>query len=63
VGWRNCCDSIRLSVGYSYSIWTNVVKNNEWINSVQQNNFVDPSDNFNGLLTFDGLTAKAELLW
>lgn len=63
VGWRNCCDSIRLSVGYSYSIWTNVVKNNEWINSVQQNNFVDPSDNYRGLLTFDGLTAKAELLW
>lgn len=63
VGWRNCADSIRLSVGYTYSIWTNVVKNNEWINSVQQNNFVDPSDNYRGLLTFDGLTAKAELLW
>jgi hypothetical protein len=63
VGWRNCADSVRLSVGYTYSIWTNVVKNNEWINAVQQNNFVDPSDNFNGLLTFDGLTARAELLW
>jgi hypothetical protein len=63
VGWRNCCDSLRFSVGYSYSIWTNVVKNNEWINAVQQNNFVDPSDNFNGLLTFDGLTARAEVLW
>jgi hypothetical protein len=63
IGWRNCADSIRLSVGYTYSIWTNVVKNNEWINAVQQNNFVDPSDNFRGLLTFDGLTARAELLW
>jgi hypothetical protein len=63
IGWRNCCDTIRLSVGYTYSIWTNVVKNNEWINSVQQNNFVDQSDNFDGLLTFDGLTARAELLW
>lgn len=63
VGWRNCCDTLRFSVGYSYNIWTNVVKNNEWINAVQQNNFVDPSDNFNGLLTFDGLTAKAEILW
>jgi hypothetical protein len=62
-GWRNHCDNIRISAGYTYSIWTNVMKNNEWINAVQQNNFVDQSDNFNGLLTFDGFTVKAELLW
>lgn len=63
VGWKNTCDTFRLNVGYTYSIWTNVVKNNEWINAVQQNNFVDQSDNFNGLLTFDGLTARAEVRW
>jgi hypothetical protein len=63
VGWRNYCDNFRLSVGYNYSIWTNVMKNNEWINTIQTNNFVDPSDNYDGMITFDGLTARAEILW
>ena len=63
LGWRNHCDNLRFSVGYLYSSWFNVVKTNEWINTVQNNNFVDPSDNFRGIMTFDGLTARAEVLW
>jgi hypothetical protein len=63
LGWRNHCDNLRFSVGYMFSSWLNVVKTNEWIHTVQQNNFVDPSDNYRGLMTFDGLTARAELLW
>jgi hypothetical protein len=63
LGWRNHCDNLRFSVGYLFSSWLNVVKTNEWINTVQQNNFVDPSDNYHGLMTFDGLTARAEFLW
>jgi hypothetical protein len=46
-----------------FSNWYNAVKVNELINAVQANNFLDPSTNFNGLITFDGLTAKIELLW
>lgn len=63
IGWRNHCDNLRFSVGYMFSSWLNVVKTNEWINTVQNNNFVDPSDNFRGMMTFDGLTARAEVLW
>jgi hypothetical protein len=40
-----------------------MVRTNEWINAVQNNNFTDPSDNFEGLMTFDGLTARVELRW
>jgi hypothetical protein len=63
VGWRNHCDNFRVSLGYMYSFWHNTVMTREWINAVQENNFVDPSDNFEGLLTFDGLTIRAEVLW
>jgi hypothetical protein len=63
IGWQNYCGNLRLSAGYMYSLWFNVVKTQEWINAVQQNNFADPSDNFGGYLTFDGLTAKVEYLW
>jgi hypothetical protein len=62
-GWRNHCDNLRLSAGYLLSSWYNVVKTNEWINSVQQNNFVDQSDNYNGQLSFDGFTLRVEYLW
>lgn len=63
IGWRNYCDNLRLNLGYTYSCWHNVVVTKEWINAVQNNNFVDPSDNFNGMITFDGLTARVEVLW
>jgi hypothetical protein len=63
LGWRNHCDNLRFSIGYLFSSWYNVVKTNEWIHTVQQNNFVDPSDNYRGLMTFDGLTARVEFLW
>jgi hypothetical protein len=62
-GWQNCCGNFRLSAGYMYSTWFNVVRTNEWIDAVQLNNFTDRSDNFKGMMTFDGLTARAELLW
>jgi hypothetical protein len=63
LGWQNFTGSMRFTMGYMFSSWFNVVRVNEFINSVQTNNFTDPSTNFNGMITFDGLTAKAELLW
>jgi hypothetical protein len=61
VGWTNFTGNLRFSTGYMFSAWYNTVRVNEYINAVQQNNFVDP--NVSGLITFDGLTAKIELLW
>jgi hypothetical protein len=63
LGWQNCCGNFRLSGGYMYSTWFNIVRTNEWIDSVQLNNFTDRSDNYKGMMTFDGLTARAEFLW
>jgi major outer membrane protein len=63
LGWQSYTGNLRLSMGYMFSAWYNTVKVNEFINAVQNNNFVDPSTNFNGLITFDGLTSRIELLW
>jgi hypothetical protein len=63
IGWQSFSGNFRLSAGYMYSAWFNTVKFNEFINAVQNNNFVDPSTNFNGLISFDGLTSKIEILW
>ena len=63
VGWQNFTGNLQFSMGYMFSTWYNTVKVNEWIHTVQQNNFVDPSDNYNGMISFDGLTAKIQVLW
>lgn len=63
VGWQNKCGNLRLSSGYMYNVWYNVLRTNEFINAVQTNNFTDPSDNFYGMMSFDGFTAKVEVLW
>lgn len=61
IGWQNFTGNLRFSTGYMFSAWYNAVRVNDWINNVQQNNFVDP--NMSGVVTFDGFTAKMELLW
>ena len=48
LGWQNFTGNLRFSMGYMFSAWYNTVRVNEFINAVQTNNFVDPSDNFNG---------------
>lgn len=63
VGWQSFTGNLRFSAGYMFSSWFNTVRVNEFINSVQTNNFADPSANFRGVTTFDGLTTKVELLW
>ncbi len=62
-GWQNHCGNLRLSAGYSFSSWYNVVRTNEWINAVQKNNFSDESDNLFSFISFDGITARIEYLW
>jgi len=63
VGWQNFTGNLRFSMGYMFNAWYNTVRVNEVINSVQTNNFVDPSTNFRGMTTFDGLTSRIEVLW
>jgi hypothetical protein len=63
MGWQNSCGNLRLSAGYMFSVWYNITRTNEWIHAVQQNNYTDPSDNFYGMMSFDGITAKIEFLW
>jgi hypothetical protein len=56
-GWANCNDTFRISAGYVFSGWYNVVKANQFINAVQTDNFTSLSDT----LSFDGFVGRAEL--
>ena len=52
-GWVGPGGRMRLSAGYLFSAWFNTVMTQDFIHSVQQNNFLDLGDT----LTFDGLVA------
>ena len=58
LGLGHVCKSERwsMSLGYSFSAWTNVVKTDEFINAVQTNNFLDLGET----MTYDGLVARLE---
>jgi hypothetical protein len=47
---------LRATVGYVYSVWTNVVKTQDWIHGVQSNQFGNLGDS----ITFDGLVLRVE---
>jgi hypothetical protein len=57
LGWAGPGDGLRFTVGYTINSWLNVVKTDEWIQAVQNNNFVGLGDT----MTFDGFVARAEL--
>lgn len=64
IGWQSCSGNVRLSLGYLYSGWFNTIRMNEWIRAVQNNDFVDTGmSTYDSGVTFDGLTARLELLW
>ena len=48
-----------VSVGYQFSNWFNVVTTPDFIDAVQQNQFLDLSDT----ITFHGIAARAEARW
>jgi hypothetical protein len=58
-GWLGMNRHLRLSAGYRVSTWFNVVKTEDWIWAVQNNDF----RNLDGTLTFDGLVTRAEWLF
>ncbi len=50
------CGNFRLSGGYMFSAWTNVVQTDEWIEAVHTNNFIG----MDSTMTFDGFVARFE---
>ncbi len=55
-----CCDDrVRVSAGYLFQQWGNMVTTSDFIQGVQNNNYTDLSDS----LRFDGLTVRAEARW
>ncbi len=57
VAWLGPNGNLRLSAGYMVSAWFNTVTMPKWIDSVQNSSQAPGSD----VLTFDGLTARAQL--
>ena len=55
LGWVGPRRRLRFSGGYLVSSWFNVVKTDDFINATQTNDYTDLS----GVLTFDGLVARA----
>ncbi len=55
-GWQSRCGTWRITCGYMFNSWFNVVKTDDWIDRVKQSDFVDLGDT----LTFDGLIARVE---
>jgi hypothetical protein len=61
LGWRSRCGRFRLTGGYNLSRWINTVTTDQWIKSVQENDFVSQPDALNyDTLSFDGMTFRAE---
>jgi hypothetical protein len=56
VQWMGPRKRLRLSAGYLMSVWFNIIKPEDVVDGVQQNQFDDLSDS----MTFDGLTARVE---
>jgi hypothetical protein len=64
LGWQSCSGHVRMSVGYLYSGWFNTIRTNEWILAVQNQNYVgNGMSTYDTGITFDGLTARVELMW
>jgi hypothetical protein len=60
-GWQSPCGHFRLTAGYNVAYWFNTVTTDQWIKSVQENDFVGQPDGMSyDTITFDGLTARAE---
>jgi hypothetical protein len=57
IGWA--CGCFRLTAGYLFSEWTNVVDTSSFINAVQADNYTNVQNN----IVFDGLVTRLECCW
>ena len=55
-GWSSPGGRFKVSLGYLYNAWFNTVKNDDFIQAVQQNDF----NGLNNTMSFDGLVGRAE---
>jgi len=55
-GFCSADGRFRATAGYSFGVWTNIVKTNDFINAVQNNDFRDMNDD----MTFDGIVTHIE---
>ena len=55
-GWSSPGGRLKVSLGYLYNAWFNTVKNDDFIQAVQQNDF----NGLNNTMSFDGLVGRAE---
>lgn len=56
IGWTNSSECFRVSAGYMFSHWGNVVTTSELIDAVQADNYTDVGDT----ISFDGLVMRVE---
>jgi hypothetical protein len=59
VHWLSPQQRLRLALGYMSNVWFNVVTVRDYMNGVTHAQF----DDFSDTITFDGLTARAEVRW
>ncbi len=59
IGWMSRCQNIQLRTGYLISSWYNTVRTDNFIGGVRGNNMQDLSR----AMSFDGLTARATVMW
>jgi hypothetical protein len=57
VGWVNACGNLRISAGYLFAGWFNVINTDDFIRAVRTNDSVNVRDS----LSFDGLVVRAEI--
>jgi hypothetical protein len=59
VDWVSSGGNLRFAAGYLTNVWFNVITARDYFAGIRENQF----DDFSDTMTFDGLTARAEVLW
>jgi hypothetical protein len=63
LNWTNCRGNVKVGAGYTFAIWDNMITTPEWVNSVQQVNFVDVANDDGDTVAIDGLVVHAEFMF
>jgi hypothetical protein len=60
LAWISCSGCVRLSAGYYFAVWNNMVTTPEYINAVQNGTYHDVSQDAEDTIAFDGLVTRLE---
>ena len=61
LGWQSCNGRFRVTGGYLFSGWFNAIQTDEFIDSVQTNNWTNLDGATGNSMSFDGFTTRVEL--